>query len=230
MSIRVLIADPEPFFSDALASALDGSDAVRVVGTTRDEREAERLCGTASPDVVVSEVSLAPGSGLALARRLGDAARVLILTREHPGDVLLDAVEAGAAGCVGHEVGVAALVSLIEHASSGGFAVDTDRLADALRRIASARAERVAGPADLSLLTGREREVLRLLAKGLDNDAIGKQLYLSAHTVRTHVGKVLRKLGAHSRAEAARLALSFGESTSGVHVSRIGGPEFKRTR
>src|SRR5205807_4343465 len=120
-------------------------------GVTADEREAERLA-SGRAEVVVAEVSLAPGSGLALARRIGERTPVLIVTRRHPGDVLLDAVDAGASGCAGHDTAVRELASLIERAAAGGFAVDPDRLPDALRRIAAARTERGDGAAAFSAL------------------------------------------------------------------------------
>jgi DNA-binding NarL/FixJ family response regulator len=228
VSLRVVIADPEPFFADALGSALEATGRIEVAGTTTEERDAERLAGAESPAVVIAEISLAPGSGLALTRRIGERVPVVILTRERVGDVLLDAVEAGARGCAGHDLGVADLAALVERASTGSFAIDPDRLHEALKRIASSRNQRSGAPAQLAALTSREREVLRLLAKGLDNETIGRQLHLSAHTVRTHVGKLLRKLGAHSRAEAARMAIATGDAQPGVHVSRIRGPELKR--
>jgi DNA-binding NarL/FixJ family response regulator len=188
MAPRVLIADPVPFFCEALALTLDRTGSVATVAWTTDEREALHLADPAGIDVVLSEVALAPGSGLSLARALASRVPVLILTRGEPGDVLLDVVDSGALGCVGHETGIADLVPLIERAAAGKFAVDSDRLPDALRRIAALHAQPKDLEPKLSTLTSREREVLRLVAVGLDNEAIGQQLYLSEHTVRTHVG------------------------------------------
>jgi DNA-binding NarL/FixJ family response regulator len=74
-------------------------------------------------------------------------------------------------------------------------------------------------------LTAREREVLRLLARGLDNQAIAARLQLSTHTARTHVGNILRKLGVHSRADAARIALSQERGDGDTQVLQIRGPE-----
>lgn len=227
MALRILIADPQPFFCAALAAALESDERFAVDGWAGDEREAERLAARSLPDVLLCEVSLAPGSGLSLARKLGDRVRTLVLTREQIGDVILDAVEAGALGCVGHDASVAELGEAIEQAGAGRFAIDPDRLHSALRRISANRDGRGEEPAALSRLTPREREVLRLLARGLDNEEIGAQLYLSAHTVRTHVGNILRKLGAHSRAEAARIALRVGVAEPGMRVLRIEGPKLE---
>jgi len=227
MALRVLIADPQPFFCAALAAALSSGDRFDVAGWATDERDAERLVARTLPDVLLCEVSLAPGSGLSLARRLGERPRVLVLTREHIGDVILDAVEAGALGCIGHESSVAEVAEAIENVGAGRFTIDADRMHAALRRISANRDGRGAEPAALSRLTPREREVLRLLARGMDNEEIGAQLYLSAHTVRTHVGNILRKLGAHSRAEAARIAVRVGVADPGMRVLRIEGPKLE---
>jgi DNA-binding NarL/FixJ family response regulator len=220
MPITVLIADPSPFFCEALAAALPDND-LRVVGWTTDERRAADISLKSDPDVVLTEVALAAGSGLSLSRRLRDR-KVLVLTRGHPGDALLDAVEAGAWGCLGHSLSVERLREQIAEAAGGRFVVEIDRLHDTLRR-ASVRGTGEAH-VELARLTGREREVLRLVAEGLEDDAIGRLLYLSPHTVRTHVGNILRKLALHSRADAARLALRSGEGHR-AEVLRIQGPE-----
>lgn len=227
MALRVLIADPQPFFCAALGASLDTDARFEVVGWAADERAAERLAARTRPDVLLCEVSLSPGSGLSLARGLRDRTRALVVTREQIGDVMLDAVEAGALGCVGHDASVAELSAAIENVGAGRFTIDPNRLQAALRRISANRDGRGEEPAALSRLTPREREVLKLLARGLDNDEIGAQLYLSAHTVRTHVGNILRKLGAHSRAEAARIALRVGVAEPGMRVLRIEGPKLE---
>jgi DNA-binding NarL/FixJ family response regulator len=134
----------------------------------------------------------------------------------------LEAAAAGAAGCIGHATNLSTLGRLVREAASGRFAVDPERLGGALKRAA---ARREAGDESdiLARLTTREREVLGHLAGGLDNQAIAERLYVSPDTVRTHVNKILRKLGVHSRAEAARLALREDQRESG-HVTRISGP------
>jgi DNA-binding NarL/FixJ family response regulator len=222
VTVRILVVDPQPFFCEALRAALSDSSDVDVVGCATDEVEAERIIVERSPDVVLTEVELAPGSGINLIRRLGDGTRGVVLTRRHEGDVLLDAVGAGAVGCLNHDLEPGELTSMVARAAGGQFVIGEDRLHDALRRASAARGLDP-GYSRLALLTGREREVLHLLARGLDNRAIAVQLHLSAHTARTHVGNILRKLGVHSRADAARLALR--EADSETHVLRIRGPD-----
>lgn len=227
MSFRILVVDPEPFFGAALAHALGQFEEVSACESTTDEREAQRLCTVSRPDVVATELSLDRGSGLRLIGRLREDTAVVALTREPLGDVLLDAVDAGAAGCIGHGIGIGELVSLLSRAASGHFAVDPDDVVDALRQISAAR-RREPGPpggSSVAALTTREREIFRLVARGLRDEEIGRRLYLSAHTVRTHVGNILRKLDVHSRAELARFALSAGETRAKLQISQIRGPE-----
>jgi DNA-binding NarL/FixJ family response regulator len=217
-----VIVDPQPFFCEAMASALSNI-GFNIVGWTGDEIEALELVSAADPDVVLAESDLARGSGLGLVRRLRDKRCVVLLTRRPEGDLLLEAAAAGAAGCIGHATDLSTLGRLVREAASGRFAVDPERLGGALKR-AAARREAGHEESDiLATLTTREREILGLLAGGLDNQAIAERLYVSPDTVRTHVNKILRKLGVHSRAEAARLALRDDQRESD-HVTRISGP------
>jgi DNA-binding NarL/FixJ family response regulator len=221
VTVRVLVVDPQPFFCEALGAAL-ADEGVDVVGCVTDEIEAERAIADHQPDVVLTEVELGAGSGINLIRRIGDGARGVVLTRRHEGEVLLDAVAAGAVGCLNHDLDPRELASLVAAAVEGQFVIGRERLLDALRRASAGRGGGPGSPR-LGLLTGREREVLHLLAGGLDNRAIAERLHLSAHTARTHVGNILRKLGVHSRAEAARLALT--EAETDARVLRIRGPD-----
>ncbi|HZA61112.1 MAG TPA: response regulator transcription factor, partial [Actinomycetota bacterium] len=172
MGVKLLVVDPQPFFCEALAAAMEGSDEVEVVGWTTDELEADRLASRRSPDVVLTEIELAGGSGLSLARRIAGGTAVVVLTRGHEGDVLLDAVAAGAIGCLSHDLEPGELIQHVRRAADGEFAIDPGRLHAELRR--AARSQKGAGSPKLALLTAREREVLTLLARGLDNQAIAR--------------------------------------------------------
>jgi DNA-binding NarL/FixJ family response regulator len=227
MAITLLVVDPQPFFCQALASAFDGRSGIEVVGWTTEERKAVQLASQTRPQVVLTEVRLATGSGLNLVRRLKEAAQAIVLTREHEGDYLLDATAAGAVGCLSHGVPFQKLAIAVREAVEGKFVIDTERVGEILRRAARPLATEDPGMRALARLTSREREVLSLVAQGLDNEAIGRHLYLSPQTVRTHVGRILRKLGVHSRAEAARLAMRARASPLGVEVLRLRGPELR---
>ncbi len=223
MALRVLIADPEPFFGESLSEAL--SEEAEVVGHTTDELDAVNLVSAHAPDIVLSEIGLAAGSGLSLIRRLGEGVRTIVLTRGHEGDVLLDAVAAGAQGCLGHHLEPSQLIPFLERAAGDEFVLEDGRLHDILKRASGARGQPMPGSPWLGRLTAREREVLQLLSRGLDNRAIARQLHLSPHTARTHVGNILRKLGVHSRADAAWVALQEDLSNTDAHVLRIHGPD-----
>jgi DNA-binding NarL/FixJ family response regulator len=225
MSVRVLVVDPQPFFSESLARALEEDDRLEVVGWTADPGEARRLVSTLGPDVVLCDLALATPATLGLLDRSDDEPKLIVLTRGHEGDALLPVAAAGAAGCIGHDIGVGDLCALIADAGAGRFVVNPMRLGAALRRAASGPPpdRRTAG--DVTNLTLREREILDLLSDGLDNGAIAARLHLSAHTVRTHVANILRKLGVSSRAEAARIALRAGAGDPEVSVLRIEGPK-----
>lgn len=224
MPARVLIVDPQPFFCEALATALEDDGRLQVVGWATDAREANRLLSSLTPDVVLCDVGLASLPSTGLLHRARNGPRIIVLTRGHEGDALLPLADAGAAGCIGHGTALSELSALVAEAGSGRFVVDPDRLGEALRRAGAARRGGV--HADLARLTSREREILDLLTEGLDNPAIAGRLHLSAHTVRTHVGHVLRKLDVRSRAEAARVALRAGAGEPSVSVLRIEGPSF----
>jgi DNA-binding NarL/FixJ family response regulator len=220
--LRLLLVDPEPFFAQALTAAIAGSDGFDVAGWTTDEREAVGMCARTAPDLVVTEVALDAGSGLNLARTLHETTRVIVLTRRPEGEVLLDAVDAVAVGCLGHDLGVDRLTALIRDAAEHGrFAVNGDTLHETLLRASAAAGSEGQG---VGRLTPREREVLRLLTRGLNNPEIAEALYLSPHTVRTHVGNILRKLEVHSRAEAARVAIHAWDLDT-AQVVRIRGPK-----
>ncbi|MGH2636114.1 MAG: LuxR C-terminal-related transcriptional regulator [Actinomycetota bacterium] len=226
MPLRLLIVDPQPLFCQTLAFGLGRDPRLDVVGWTTDERRASRLAETTRADVVLTELELAPGSGISLARRLRDRTRVVMLTRRHEGEVLLDVVSAGAVGCLGHAIGIDELARLLHETARDRFLVDPARLLEALR----SAAERAIGGGPRSVLaqlTPREREVLQLLAAGLDNRGIAEALYLSPDTARTHVRNVLRKLGVHSRAEAVRLAIRTGFAHPEVRIMRIQGPDLR---
>lgn len=226
MAPRVLIVDPEPFFSETLATALDCDPRIRVVGWTTDDREAERLAASLAPDVILAGIDPRPGTLAREIRRM-QGAHVVILTRGLVGNSLLEAAAAGAAGVLGHELGIADLGSLVVEAIDGRFVVDVKTLGDSLRQAAAATRESP-GPDGLERLTDREREVLHLVAAGLNNAGIANRLHLSAHTVRTHVGNILRKLAVHTRAQAARLALSADDPGRAVGVFHIRGPDLSR--
>jgi DNA-binding NarL/FixJ family response regulator len=224
MPVRVLVVDPQPFFCESLASALQEDERLEVVGWTADPHDAGRLLSTLGPDVILCELEFATTPTFGLLPR-DDGPKVIVLTRGHEGDALLRVAAAGAGGCIGHDIAVGELCDLVADASAGRFVVNPERLGDALRRAATYAEPNTQITGEANKLTIREREVLALLSEGLDNGAIATRLHLSAHTARTHVANILRKLGVGSRAEAARIALRAGAGDPEVSVLRIKGPK-----
>ncbi len=220
---RLLLVDPVPSFCESLAVAMSRAGQ-EVVGWATDEREAADLVDHLEPDLVLTELDLDRGSGLALARRLREHVPVIVLTRADAGEVLMDAVAAGAVGCLGHGLAVSELIACL-HDPDATFVHHDRALLAMLRRAGAERFEPAA--ARLMLLTAREREVLRHLADGHDDRAIAVRLSLSPNTVRTHVGHILRKLEVHSRAEATRrwLSLKAAQGEGPDNITRITGPE-----
>ncbi len=222
--IRLLVADPQPLFCEALVSSLEADRRVETARWVTDEASAVELVASIRPHLVLTELELNPGSGLRLTRRVREATRVVVLTRRDVGDVLLDVVSAGAVGCLGHVEGVVETQRLVLDSNPNEFTIAPGRLLGALRGAATGALARVPD-SPLLRLTAREREVLSLLAAGLDNDGIARSLYVSPETARTHVRNLLRKLGLHSRADAALLALRSGFGQPDSKVLRIQGPD-----
>lgn len=223
VTLSLLVVDPQPLFGNALAVALERRGG-RVVGVTGDEVEAANIVETSVPDVLLTELQLSGGSGLSLIRRVADKTRCVVLTRGSEADYLLDAVDAGARGCLSHDLGIDYLAAILER--EAGFLIDEARFLNVLKRMSALR--RTGGEESrIARLSAREREVLHFLTRGMDNVAIGETLYLSPHTVRTHVGNLLKKLEVHSRAEAARLLYRHERAHPDRHVVRISGPDLQ---
>jgi DNA-binding NarL/FixJ family response regulator len=228
--LRLVVADPQPLFRYALGRALEATSGLVTVGSSGDESESALLADQARADVVLAEVRLARGSGLHLATRLSGTPPVIILTRQHEGVVLMDAAAAGAMGCISHAVGLQRLVELLGQFRATRFCLDVDRMAEILRGAARASRGQTSEASGVHSLTVREREILSRLATGAGDDVIADALYISRHTVRTHVGNILQKLGVHSRADAARLALiTEADRASQPEVLHISGPGWERS-
>jgi DNA-binding NarL/FixJ family response regulator len=198
-SITVVVADDHPAVLDAVASFLQ-SRGIDVIGRAKDGEHALELVERRRPQVVLADVRMPKMGGIELARRLKqEQPGVPLLLYSGYGDraLLLEALDVGVQGFVLKEAPLEDLVRAVEAVAAGGSYVDPV-LAGSL---AASAGEHV------PQLTQRERDVLRLLADGLSNDEIGKRLFISAETVRTHLRKAMDKLGAETRTQAVALAL-----------------------
>ena len=199
MTVTLIVADDHPAVLDAVASFLQAR-GIDVIGRAHDGEEALALIEARRPAVVLADVRMPKLGGIALARRLREERNdVPLILYSGYGDraQLLEALDIGVEGFVLKEAPLDDLVRAVEAVAEGGTYVDPV-LAGALAASAGEQA-----PA----LTQRERDVLRLLADGLSNEEIGKRLFISAETVRTHLRKAMDKLGAETRTQAVALAL-----------------------
>ena len=199
-SVTCLVADDHPAMVEAVAEVL-GENGFTVVGRARDGNEALQKIEARRPRIALVDVRMPRLGGIEVARRVASASpttAVVLYTGYGERALLLEAMDAGARGFLLKEAPLADLVRAIEIVAAGGTYVDPV-LAGYL---ASPRAaER------LPNLTQRERDVLRLLSDGLSNEEIGKRLFISPETVRTHVRKAMDKLNADTRTQAVATAL-----------------------
>lgn len=211
--VRILLADGHSLFREALSTALTAEPDFHVVGEARDGLEAVAEAARTEPQVAVLDADLPNCDGVRAAGlirdRLPDCRIVLVAAEEDP-DVLAMAVEAGASGYLTKASPLTELVDAIRSVHRGDTLVPSRMLGSLLERLIRRRQEHDEALRRLSRLTAREREVLRLLAQGGDNDSIAQVLVISPQTARTHIQNVLVKLGVHSRLEAAALAIQNG--------------------
>lgn len=207
MTTTVLLVDDHAVLAESLAALLGNQPDLEVVGTARTLAEARRLVETSRPDVVLLDVALPDGDGIAeipalLERHPGS--RVVVLTGTTSDRALVAAVDAGAAGFLSKSGGVRRVVDTVR-AAAADEAVLPEATLERLVPLMRQRAEQ-----QQVKLTEREVEVLQLVAEGLTNAAIAERLVVSLHTVRNHVARISRKLGAHSKLEALSIALRQG--------------------
>jgi DNA-binding NarL/FixJ family response regulator len=204
---RVLLADSQPLFNEALEALLSRGDAHQVIGRSSSAEETFTVVGQLRPDLVLIDAALGLEGSPALVTRLVEArpeVKVLVLGDDRDPELLLAAIRAGAAGVIGKTHGASTMLRVTAAVLAGEAAMPRSMLLELTRRMLSR--ERAAD-SPLSRLSPREREVLALLSRGWDNHRIGKELFISQHTVRTHIQNILEKLGMHSKLEAAAFAL-----------------------
>jgi two-component system, NarL family, nitrate/nitrite response regulator NarL len=204
---RVLLADSQPLFNEALEALFSRGDAHQVVGRCSSAEDAFAHVSSLRPDLVLVDASLGLEGSPSLVTRILEArpeARVIVLGDDHDADLLLAAIRAGAAGVVGKTYGASTVLRVAGAVLEGEGAVPRAMLLELARRMA-ARDRTPDSP--LARLSPRERQVLALLSRGWDNARIGRDLFISQHTVRTHIQNILEKLGMHSKLEAATFAM-----------------------
>jgi DNA-binding NarL/FixJ family response regulator len=200
---RVVLADDQDLMRGGLKVILESEPGMTVVGEARTGAEAVRLVAELQPDVICLDVQMPDVDGLEAARRIaasGSRTAVLILTTFDRDDYLFEALRAGASGFLLKNASPEKLIEAVQTVAAGDALLAPDVTRRVIERFASGRVA-VPDPA-VDTLTEREREVLGLVAKGMTNGEIARALFLGEATVKTHVSKVLLKLGLRDRIHA----------------------------
>jgi DNA-binding NarL/FixJ family response regulator len=217
--IRVAIVDDQAIVRTGLARILSPEDGFDVVAECADGRQAVDELPALRPDVVLMDVRMPALDGIAATahlRGLEEPLDVLVLTTFGEDEVLWGAIEAGAAGFVLKDSTAEDLIAAVRAVAGGGAWFDpavAPRLLDRYRRVVAPAAR---DSARLDLLTDREHDVLRLMARGATNAEIGATLFVAEATVKTHVGSIFGKLGVRDRAAAIVFAYDHGIVKPGV--------------
>ncbi len=211
MSIRVLIADDEELVRTGLRLILEAEPDIEVVGEASNGRLAVEAAAAVRPDVVLLDVRMPELDGVQAARLIRDSsspAQVVILTTFGLDQYVYDALHAGASGFLLKDAPASQLLAAVRAAAAG----DAVLAPSVTRRLIAEFARRGprTAPAVFDALTEREREVLQLLARGMSNAEIGAELYIGEGTVKTHVARLLMKLGVRDRVQAVVLAYQSG--------------------
>ena len=211
--IRVLVADDEALLRAGFRVLIDSDSDCTVVGEASDGAEAVALARAHRPDVVLMDIRMPNVDGLEATRRLvADehlaATRVLVLTTFDVDEDVFDALRAGASGFLLKDTAPADLLAAVK-VVAGGEALLAPRIT---RRVIAAfvKSGTKVEPSRLAVLTEREREVLGHIAEGLTNAELADRLYLSIATVKTHVSRIMSKLGARDRAQLVVIAYETG--------------------
>ncbi|MFE1587566.1 response regulator [Streptomyces sp. NPDC058737] len=215
MSIRVVVADDQELVRSGFSMILQAQPDIEVVAEAGDGAEAVAAVERHAPDVLLLDIRMPVMDGLDAARRVcaGSACKVVMLTTFDLDEYVYEALYAGASGFLLKDVRRDDLVHAVRVVSAGDSllapAVTRRLVADIVRRRHEEAAADVT-PQRLEVLTAREVETLRLLARGLSNSEIATTLFVSEHTVKTHVSNVLSKLGLRDRVQAVICAYETG--------------------
>ena len=208
MTIRVLLADDERLVRTGFRMILRDEPDIDVVGEAADGTEVVKIAADIKPDVVLMDIRMPNLNGIEATRRIvatPDAPRVLVLTTFDHDKYVFDALAAGASGFLLKDAPEHELLAAIRVVADGGglFAPSvTRRVIEQFALLAGPKEP----PPGLAQLTAREVEVLKLIARAQTNAEIGASLFISEHTARTHVARILSKLNLNDRTQAAVLA------------------------
>jgi DNA-binding NarL/FixJ family response regulator len=211
--IRVVIADDQAVVRAGLRMILESEEGIDVAGEAADGRQALDQVRELDPDVVLMDIRMPVLDGIEATRRLvtaGGRSRVLVLTTYDLDENVYDALKAGAAGFVVKTDSPASLVHAVRVVAGGESLLAPDVTRRLVDRFVAGLRPNMPAPEELDELTSRELEVLRLVAGGLSNAEIAASLVVSDGTVKTHVARILSKLGLRDRVQVVVFAYERG--------------------
>ncbi|MBT2509027.1 response regulator transcription factor [Streptomyces sp. ISL-98] len=216
MTIRLLIVDDDPLVRAGLTFMLGGADGIEIVGEAADGSEAAAATDLHRPDVVLMDIRMPVMDGLTATeelRRRPDAPEVIVLTTFHADEQVLRALRVGAAGFVLKDTPPAEIVAAVRRVAAGDPVLSPAVTQQLITHVAGSGApddRRTRAARRLSGLAEREREVAVAVGHGQSNAEIAAALYMSVATVKTHVSRVLAKLGLNNRVQIALLVHDAG--------------------
>ena len=208
--LRLVLADDHEVTRTGFVSLLAGLAQFEVVGQASDGLQAVELCEQLLPDIVILDIRMPGHTGLGAARLLQQrlpAVKVVMFTMDDSPEYLEAAMNAGAVGYLLKDASRAEVIHALQQVAAGGEALNTAVSARLLRRMTERQAS---GAAPGEPLTPRERQVLGLVANGMSNRAIGEHLGITTGTAKAHVERVIGKLGAADRTQAAVRGIALG--------------------
>ena len=209
--IKVFIAEDHPIFRYGLKQMIERSSSIEVVGEAEDGEDAVAKAEEHAPDVRLMDVRMPRVSGIEATRRLAESMptmKILMLTVSDEEDDLYEAIKAGATGYLLKEISIEEVADAVRAVIQGQTLISpsmASKLIQEFNALAKRADEKQQVPAPK--LTDRELEVLNLVARGLNNREIARDLYISENTVKNHVRNILEKLQLHSRMEAVMYAV-----------------------
>jgi DNA-binding NarL/FixJ family response regulator len=212
MSVRVLLADDHALIRSALQMVLAVAAGIEVAGEAGSGTEAVSLAGELHPDVVLMDIRMPGLDGIEATRRITaepGGPRVIVLTTFDDDAYVYGALRAGASGFLVKDMALEEIVAAIRVVASGD-ALIAPSVTRRLIAMVAGHPEPAATPVDLDGVTGREREVLTLVAQGATNAEIAARMHITMPTVKSHVGRLMTKLAARDRVQLVILAYRAG--------------------